>query len=139
MPAIRDITTAIYRVLAADDALAAMCRIYKGAKRPVRAANPSLTVAAQRLARGEGEGIWMCDITVAAYADTLPIGIPDTWTLDTIMERVNALLADAEIELDGAKAMPLIEGDATGPLWEQSHGGESYCERVYGLLFVRFR
>lgn len=139
MPAIRDITTAVYRLLAADGALAGMCGIYKGAKRPVRAANPSLTVRAERLARGGGEGIWMCDITVTAYADMLPNGTADTETLDGIMGRVNTLLADAEIELAGAKTMPLIEGDSTGPLWDRAHADEAYCERVYGLLFVGFR
>jgi hypothetical protein len=139
MPTIQDITTAVYRLLNADATLAGLCTLYKGAKRPVRASNPSLTVETRRLERGEGEGIWMCDVVVTAFANILANGSPDVETLDALMARTGELLSDAELELADAKALPLIEGDCGGTSWESAHDGEACQERTFGLVFVSFR
>ena len=139
MPNIQDINTAVYRILKGDETLAGLCAVYKGAKRPARAVNPSLTVEARRLEPGEGEGIWMCDVTVTAFADMMANGSPDTETLDAVMTRTTGLLADAELALEGAKALPLIEGESAGTIWQPAHEGEAFQERVFGLVFVSFR
>jgi hypothetical protein len=139
MPNIQDINTAMYRILKADEELAELCTVYKGAKRPVRASNPSLTVESRHLEPGEGEGIWMCDVAVTVYTDMLANGTPDMETLDAVMSRATILLADAELELEGAKALPLIEGENAGTVWQPAHEGEAFQERVFGLVFVSFQ
>lgn len=138
MPNINEISTAVYRFLKTDAALAEMGTLYKGAKRPVKARNPSLTVEARRLEPGQGEGIWMCDVAVTVYVDVLADGAPDSGLLESIVTRVHGTLADTEIELEGAKAMPLIEGENTGPEWQSAHEREVYQESVFGLVFVKF-
>lgn len=138
MPNINEISTAVYRFLKADAALSGMCTLYKGAKRPVRAKNPSLTVEARRLEPGEGEGIWMCDVAITAYVDMRADGAPDSERLEAIVSRVQEMLADTEIALDGAKALPLIEGENAGPEWRSAHEREVSQESVFGLVFVKF-
>jgi hypothetical protein len=139
MPGIQEINTAVTRILRADETLGSLCTVYKGAKRPVRARTPALTVETRRLERGEGEGMWMCDIVITAYADMKSNGIPDDGLLDAILARACALLADAELELAAAKAHPLIEGESGGAEWQPAHDREMYQERVFGLVFVSFR
>ena len=139
MPTIQDINTAVYRILKTDAILDGLCTLCKGAKRPVRAVNPSLTVETRRLERGEGEGIWMCDVVVTAFSDILANGTPDAEALDAMMARATELLADAEIDLADAKALPLIEGESAGTTWQPAHDGEAFQERVFGLVFVSFR
>jgi hypothetical protein len=138
MPNINEISTAVYRLLKADPALEGMCRLYKGTKRPARAKNPSLTVEARRLEPGQGEGIWMCDVAVTAYVDVLADGASDSGRLEEIVSRVQEVLADAEVELEGAKTLPLIEGENSGPEWQSAHDREVYQESVFGLVFIKF-
>ena len=139
MTTIQDISTAVYRILSGDGELIGRAGVYKGPRRPSRATNPSLTIEVRRLERGEGEGIWMCDIALTAYGDLLANGTPDVEILEGILSRTGELLADAELELAGAKALPLIEGESDGPVWNSAHAGEAYRERVFGLVFVCFR
>ena len=139
MPNIQDINTAVYRILKADAELAGLCTVYKGAKRPVRSSNPSLTVDIRRLEPSEGEGIWMCDVAVTVYADILSNGTPNVETLDAVMSRAAVLLADAELELEGAKALPLIDGENAGTVWQPAHNGEAFQERLFGLVYVSFQ
>jgi hypothetical protein len=138
MPKISDINASVYRLLAADEALTGMCTIFKGAKRPARAKNPTLTVDARRLEPGEGEGIWMCDVTVTAYTDNLSNGTADQEKLEAISARVKEILADSEIELENGKALPLIEGESHGPEWSSYHENEEMQENIFGLVFVSF-
>ena len=138
MPNINEISTAVYRFLKTDAELAVMGTLYKGAKRPVKAKNPSLTVEARRLEPGQGEGIWMCDVAVTVYVDVLADGAPDSLLLESIVSRVHQALADREIEMEGSKAMPLIEGENSGPEWQSAHEREVYQESVFGLVFVKF-
>ncbi len=138
MPNINEISTAVYRLVKADVALAGMAALYKGAKRPVRAKNPSVTVEARHLEPGEGEGIWMCNVVVAVYVSVLADGAPESGCLESIVSRVNEVLANAEIELEGAKAMPLIEGESAGPEWHSAHEREVCQESVFGLVFVKY-
>ena len=138
MPNINEISTAVYRLLKTDAALAGICTLYKGSKRPVKAKNPSLTVEVRHLEAGAGEGIWMCDVAVTVYVNVLADGAPDNERLESIVSRVHEALADTEVELEGAKTMPLIEGENNGPEWQSAHGGEVYQESVFGLVFVKF-
>jgi hypothetical protein len=138
MPKVSEINTAIYRLLDADDTLKGMCTIFKGSKRPSRAKNPTLTVDAKRLEPGEGEGIWMCDVTATVYADNLTNGAADQDTIEDIAARVKELLADSEIELPNGKALPLIEGESRGPEWSSFHENETAQENIFGLVFVSF-
>lgn len=138
MPNINQISTAVYRLLKADTAFAGMCRLYKGTRRPARVKNPSVTVEARGLEPGEGEGIWMCDVAVTAYVDVRADGAPDNECLESIVSRIHEVLADTEIELEGAKTMPLIEGENNGPEWQSAHEREVYQESVFGLVFVMF-
>ncbi|MFA6472284.1 MAG: hypothetical protein WCU00_09620 [Candidatus Latescibacterota bacterium] len=138
MPKVSEINTAVYRLLEADDTLLEMSRVYKGAKRPARAKNPSVTVDVKRLEPGEGEGIWMCDVTVTVYTDNLSNGSADQEKLEDISARVKELLADSEIELEDGKALPLIEGESRGPEWSSYHENETSQENIFGLVFVSF-
>jgi hypothetical protein len=81
----------------------------------------------------------MCDVVITAYADMMANGTPNMEALDAMMLRTTVLLADAELELEGAKALPLIEGESPGTVWEPAHDGEAFQERVFGLVFVSFR
>jgi len=138
MTSINDITTAVYRLLVADETLAGLCTVYKGPRRPARAENPSLTVTAKRLGPGEGGGMWLCDIVTTAYTDLTAAKTPDTVLPDTILCRVRELLADAEPDIPGAKAFPLIEGESGAPGWDASHDHESGQEQTFGCVFVSF-
>lgn len=138
MPGIDDINTSVYGALAGHPPLTGLCTVYKGGKRPAGAANPSATVEARRLERGQGDGIWMCDIAVTVYADMLGIEAPDHETHAAIARIVRSLLADRTIDIDGGQAMPLIEGECGSPEWDGDHEGETRQELVYGLVFVKF-
>jgi len=139
VPNINQITAAAYRLLNADAALTGMCRVRRGAKRPVRSKNPAVTVEIRNFEPGAGEGVWMCDVAVTAYADLLGDGAPDYDMLDGIMERVGEVLSDAELKLTGAKAHPLIEGNISAPDWRPEHAREMYQEAVFGLVFACFK
>jgi hypothetical protein len=138
MPKISEINTSVFKLLGADESLSGMCRVFKGAKRPARAKNPTITVDTKRLERGEGEGIWMCDVTVTAYADNLSNGAADQKKMEDISARVKEILADREIELASAKALPLIEGESHGTEWSSYHENEAAQENIFGLVFVSF-
>ncbi len=138
MPNINEITAAAYRLLKEDTALNGMCTVYRGAKRPARARNPVATVEARRMEPGEGEGIWMCDLVVTVYADLLADGAPDCEALEDMGERVRTALGDAELELPGAKMLPLFEGGTSAPEWQAAHDREAWQEYVFGLVFVCF-
>ena len=138
MPKVSEINTAVFRLLEADETLTGMCRVFKGAKRPARAKNPSITVDTKRLEPGEGEGIWICDVTVTAYTDNLSNGTADQGKLEDISARVKEILADREIELENGKALPLIEGESHGPEWSSYHENEAAQENIFGLVFVSF-
>lgn len=138
MPNINEINAAVYRLLTGDTELAAMCTVYKGPKRPSKAKNPAVTVDTRRLEPGEGEGIWMCDVTATVYVDVLADGAPDSVLLEDIVTRLHTALTDAEIGLDGAKALPLIAGENSGPEWQSAHDLEAYQESTFGLVFVSF-
>jgi len=138
MPNINEINTAAYGLLAGDGTLAGLCTVYKGRKRPAGVQNPSVTVDARRLEPGEGEGIWMCDVVVTAYADVLVNRMPDHETLDSISSRIREILTDAELELEDAKALSLIEGESLSPGWNDSHNNETLQENTFGLVFVKF-
>ena len=109
MPNIEAINAAVYKLLKNDAILTGLCSVYKGAKRPVNTSNPSVTIEAKRLKPGSGEGIWICEIVVTVYADIMANRFADHNTFETINSRVNELLANTEVELDVAKAQPLIE------------------------------
>jgi len=138
MPDINEINSAVYTLLANDSTLSGLCTIYKGAKRPTSASNPAVTIAVKRLEPGDGEGMWMCDILVTAYANIHANGMPDHEKLDDLSNRICEILADVEIGLEGAKALPLIEGESTGPEWESVHDDEAVQETTFGLVFVKF-
>jgi len=138
MPNINNINTAVYRLLNGDETLDGLCTVYKGCKRPVRAKNPSVTVEAKRLEPGEGEGIWMCDVSVTAYTDMLANGMPDHEGLDTIVKRISTVLEDAEVELENAQALPLIGGQIGGAEWNSPHNNEVSQELMFGIVFVQY-
>lgn len=138
MPTIGEISAAARLLLTADGGLSGLAAIHRGPKRPARAKNPAITIDARRLERGEGEGIWMCDVVVTVHADLLADGAPDYGLLEDLGARVRAILADAEPVIPGAKALPLIEGGSSGGEWDPSHAGESYEEHTFGLVFVDF-
>ena len=135
---IQSINTAVYELLAGDPELSGMCSVYKGAKRPGNNANPSVTIDARRLEAGDGEGIRISDIAVTVYADVLANRMADHETLDTISSRINGILTDAEPELEGAKALPLIRGECSGAEWGDAHDNETSQEITFGLVFVDF-
>ena len=138
MPGTNAINTAVYKLLKNDAALAGMCTIYKGAKRPVTAQNPQITVQAKRLEPGEGEGMWICDVVVTTYVDLNANRTTSEDLLGTLLARVNEVLADAELDLESGKAFPLIEGRCTCPEWHGVHDSEAMQERTYGLVLVDF-
>jgi len=138
MPTINEINTAIFILLNNDVNLTAISSVYKGAKRPSNATNPSVTVDAKRLTPGGGEGIWMCDVVVTAYADILSNRMPDHETLDNMTAFISESLTDKVIGLDNGKALPLIEGESTELDWDNIHGHEAMQEITFGLVFIKF-
>jgi len=138
MPNLNTINSAVYKFLSNDNTLTGLCNVYKGAKRPINATNPSVTVDAKRLEPGEGEGIWMCDIVVTSYIDVQSNRMPDHDALENIVSRVTGILSDKEIVLNDAKALPLIEGESKGPEWQKEHDNETMHESIFGLIFIDF-
>lgn len=138
MPNINEINTAVFKILKSDETLTAVSSVYKGAKRPSNAVNPSVTVDAKRLAPGGGEGIWMCDIVVTAYADVLSNRMPDHETLGNMTALIREALTDKVIELDNGNALPLIEGESTEPDWDNAHEHEAMQENTFGIIFIKF-
>ena len=138
MPNINEINTAVYKVLKNDETLGELCDVYKGAKRPSRVQNPSVTVETRRLEPRGGEGIWMCDVVVTTYTDVLANRMPDHETLTTISSQICEVLTETEIELSGSKTLPLIEGESSGPNWEGVHDNEITQELTFGLIFIQF-
>jgi len=138
MPNINEINTAVYKLLKADDTLTGSCTVYKGEKRPSQSHNPSVTVECKHLERGNGEGIWMCNVEVAVYADILANSQPDHTELESITSRIREILTDALIELSGAKALPLVEKTSVSPSWNMQHDDEVSQQSVYGLVFISF-
>ncbi len=138
MPDIQAVNTAVYRILAGSDDLSARCAIFKGAKRPGNAANPSITIDTKQLQPGEGDGLWIGDIVVTVYADTLPNRTADHETMSEITSLTASLLGDAELELSGAKAFPLIKGGVSGIKWLSAHPVEGSQESTFGLVLVDF-
>jgi hypothetical protein len=138
MPNVQAINTAVYRILSGSDELSALCMVYKGAKRPGGAINPSVTVDTKRLEPGEGEGMWIGDIVITVYADNLPNRTADHETIGEITSLVASALDDAELDLYSAKAFPLIEGGTSGIEWMGKHDSEAAQECTYGLVFVDF-
>jgi len=138
MPNINEINSAVFRILNSDEDLTGICSVYKGPKRPSGVVNPSVTVNAKRLAPAGGEGVWMCDVVITIYADMLSNRMPDHETLETVTSLISGLLADTVIELDGGKALPLIEGESSEPEWEYAHDHEALQENTFGLIFIKF-
>ena len=138
MPNTNSITTAVYRKLAADSGLAALTAVYKGMKRPVSAPLPAITVQTRRLEPGEGEGIWMCDIVITVFAETLANRMIDQAIHDDLAGRITALLEDAELDLDRGHPHPLIPGGMSEPEWRGSHDRETVQELTFGLVFLDF-
>ncbi len=108
MPNINDITTSVYKLLKADETLDGLCTVYKGSKRPNCASNPSVTVETKRLEPGEGEGLWMCDVVTTTFANNQANGMPDHERLDAIVSGLYLVMEDAEISLENARALPLM-------------------------------
>ncbi len=138
MPRANAINTEIYKILNNDQTLSGLCSVYKGSKRPGNTANPSVTVDVKRLEKGQGEGIWLCDVVVTAYADVMGNRTADQGILENIVSQVREILVNKEIELEGAKALPLIEGESTSPEWLSNHENETQQESIFGLIFVDF-
>ncbi len=113
MATINGINTAVFKVLNNDVNLTAVSSVYKGAKRPSNAINPSVTVDAKRLAPGGGEGIWMCDIIISIFIDTLANRMIDQEAHVTLANRIQSLLQDTELTLNSGHAHPLIGGGIT--------------------------
>lgn len=138
MPSLDAINTAVYKLLKGDEILGGICTVYKGTKRPGNSTNPSVTIDSKHLERGEGEGIWMCDVVITTFTDVLANRMADHDKIDTIVSRVSELLSDTEIELEGSKALPLIEGESTVPAWLNAHDDETFQESTFGLIFIDF-
>ena len=138
MPSTNTITTAVYRIMSADDELTGRCTLYKGSKRPAGASNPAVTIHTRRLEPGEGAGIWMCDIVVTVHVDTLPNRMIDQETHDAISSRILTILDDTELDLPQGHAHPLIAGDMSEPSWQSRHEQETAGEMVFGLIFIDF-
>ncbi|HDY89988.1 MAG TPA: hypothetical protein ENH82_17940 [bacterium] len=64
--------------------------------------------------------------------------MPDHDALENIVSRVTGILSDKEIELNDAKALPLIEGVSKGPEWQKEHDNETMHESIFGLIFIDF-
>lgn len=138
MPTTNTITSAVYRLLAADTELAAACTVYKGAKRPADAGSPAITVQVKRLEPGEGIGIWMCDIVITIHVATLTNRMTDQDTHDTLCRRIQAVLDDVELDLTTGHAHPLIAGTVGDPEWRSRHDQETAQELTFGLIFLDF-
>ncbi len=138
MPRANAINTEIYKILKNDQILSGLCSVYKGSKRPGNVTNPSVTVDINRLEKGQGEGIWMCNVVLTAYADVLGNRTADQGMLENIVSQIREILLDREIELEGAKALPLIEGESTSTEWLSNHENETKQESIFGLIFVDF-
>jgi len=138
MPNIHEINTAVYRLLAGDETLAGTCAVYKGEKRPVAAGNPSVTVHAESIEPDRGEGMWRCRVRVTAYADVTANRMPDHPTHELISGMIDGVLTDAVLELEEAKALPLVKTGSTGLLWDGGHGDETRQESTFELVFVKF-
>ena len=124
MPNINEINSAGYRLLKSDETLDGLCTLYKGVKRPSKAQNPSVTVDAKRLEHGKG--------------DVLANRMPDHEKMEELSLRILGVMSDSEIELEGAKAFPLIPGESKSPEWDSSHYAETLQEFTFGLVFVQF-
>lgn len=138
MPNIQTINTTVYKLLKNDTILAGLCSIYKGAKRPGNTSNPSVTIETKWLKPGSGEGIWICEIVVTAYADIMANRMADHKTFENIVSRVSELLVNTEIEFDGAKAQPLIEKENKGIEWTSTHENETSQEIIFELNIIDF-
>ncbi len=138
MPNINEINTVVYKLLEADTALTGISTVFKGEKRSSLSNNPSVTVDCKNLERGNGEGIWMCDVEVNVYADTLANSQPDHMELESITSRIRVILTDTVIELSGAKALPLVGKTTVSPSWNIQHDNEVSQQSVYGLVFISF-
>ena len=132
------INTAVYKLLNNDETLGGLCTIYKGSRRPEGSTNPSITIESRRLESGEGEGIWMCDVVVTTFVDVMANRMADHDTIETIVSRVKEMLTDTKLELEGAKALPLIAGESGGPEWASAHDDETMQEITFGLIFIDF-
>ncbi len=134
MVSINEITAAAYRLLKADAALGGMCMIYRGAKRPVSARSPAVTVDACHLERGEGEGMWICSVVVTAYVRVLPDGEPDYGRMEDIDARIYTILCDADLQLTGAKTITIFYGGTSGITWDPVHSREVFQESTFGVM-----
>lgn len=138
MPNIYAINSALYTLLNGDEMLTGLCTIYKGAKRPRGEVNPSLTVFVDKIEPGKGKGLWLCDVTVRAYDDVGANRMPDHETLGIILARVNDVMINAQLTIEGAKALPIIGKESKGPEWEYLHDHEANQEIIYQLILVQF-
>ena len=138
MPNTSIITAAVHAVLVGDTGLTSLCTVHRGARRPSGAANPVLTIHANRLEPGEGDGIWMCDIMVTVYVDTLANRMIDQETHDAIAARIGSLLDDFELDIPSGHAHPLIAGGVSDPEWHPRHDRETAHVLTFGLIFVDF-
>jgi hypothetical protein len=138
MPNTTTITAAVYTILAADANLTSRCTIIRGERRPSSSSNPTVTIHVKRLERGEGEGIWMCDVIVTVYANTLSTRMIDQETHDIIAFRISTLLDDTELDLTAGHAHPLIAGGISDPEWSPRHDRETAQALTFGLIFVDF-
>lgn len=138
MPNTTTITSAVYAILAADADLTSRSTIIRGERRPSSSSNPTVTIHAKRLERGEGEGIWMCDVIVTAFVDTLATRMIDQETHDIIASRISTLLDDTELDLAAGHAHPLIAGGISDPEWSPRHDRETAQALTFGLIFVDF-
>ena len=138
MPNVNEINSAVYSLLAGDETLSGLCTIYKGSKRPSKMQIPAVTLDTKSLSPGEGEGIWMCDVVVTAYANIMANRMPDHEKLEELSSTISDVLTDAEIKLNGAKALPLIKQKNTGPEWERGHDSQVMQEMKFVLIFIKF-
>jgi len=138
MPNINDIATAVYSELANNSSLIAAATVYKGKKRPSGAVSPALTVDVRRLERGEGEGMWICDIMVTVFTNILSNRMPDHDTHAELGRLIRTILSDTTLTINNAQALPLIEGGANLPEWDRDHDSESWQEFTFGLVFMQF-
>ena len=121
MPNIDSIAAAVYGKLSSDETLTAAASVYKGKKRPAGAKNPALTIDVRRLSRGEGEGMWICDIVITVYVDILANRTAHHEKHAAIGQAVRSILADTTLSIDTVQALPLIEGGAGALEWDRDH------------------
>ncbi|MFC1538726.1 hypothetical protein ACFL6H_04820 [Candidatus Latescibacterota bacterium] len=138
MADIQTIDTALYKLLKNDTALNELCTVYKGTKRPSDATNPSVTAGTKGIKPRDGGGIRICEIVVIIYADIMANRTADNTTHNAIMSRISELLADTEIDLENAKALPLREKENTGIEWKSIHDNETFQEIRFELTFIDF-